>query len=61
MKCNQLSTLPFGVLLFAIALLIERFLPENNVFDFIAGFLIGFSIVINLGSFFKHLKKTLSF
>jgi hypothetical protein len=60
MKYKQYSELPIGVLLLAIALLIERFLPENNVFDFTVGLLIGLSIVLNLKYAYKRSKKTLS-
>ena len=48
MKNKQFLTLPFGLIFLAIALIIERFFPENDGFDFIAGFLIGLSIVLNL-------------
>ncbi len=60
MKYKQFSELPIGVLLLAIALLIERFLPENNVFDFTVGLLIGLSIVLNLKYAYKRSKKTLN-
>jgi len=45
-----------GIILFAIALLINRFLPANNLLDFIAGFLTGLSIVFNFYSFKTKIK-----
>jgi hypothetical protein len=51
--------MPIGVLALAAALLIERFLPSNDGFDFISGFLIGISLVFNisyLASFRKNRK-----
>jgi hypothetical protein len=60
MKYKQLSSQPIGLLLLAIAILIERFLPENNGLDFIAGFLFGLSIVLNISYIYKRSKKTLS-
>jgi len=60
MKYKQALALPIGLILLAIALLIERFFPENDGLDFIAGFLIGISIVLNLIYIYKRSKKTLS-
>jgi len=45
---NHKLALNIGVLSLAIALVIERFLPSNNGLDFIAGFLFGISIVLNM-------------
>lgn len=41
MTRKQLLALPIGMLLLAIALLMEKFLPGNNFLDFTEGFLIG--------------------
>jgi len=60
MKFNKFSERPFGVLLLVIALIIERFLPENNALDFTAGFLFGLSILLNISYIYKRSKKTLS-
>jgi hypothetical protein len=49
-----------GIILFAIALLINRFLPANNLLDFIAGFLTGLSIVFNLSCTFNRSRRKLS-
>lgn len=48
MTRKQLLALPIGMLLLAIALLMEKFLPGNNFLDFTEGFLIGLSIVLNI-------------
>ncbi|GEM_PF-2471785 len=60
MKFRQLSEWHWGVGLFAIALVMNRFLPSNNLFDFIEGLLTGLSIVLNLQYAFKRSRKTLS-
>lgn len=60
MKNKHFLTLPLGLILLAIALILQRFFPENDEFDFIAGFLIGLSIVLNLTYIYKRSKRTLS-
>lgn len=60
MKFRQLSGWPLGAGLFAIALLMNRFLPSTDLFDFIEGFLTGLSIVLNLQYAFRRSRKTLS-
>jgi len=60
MKIEQLSEKPVGAALLAIALLIERFLPANNWLDFISGFWVGLSVVLNLKYIFSRSKRTLS-
>ncbi len=61
MKYKQILEWPLGLILLAVAILIERFLPENDGLDFIAGFLTGLSIVLNLGYIYKRSKRKLSF
>jgi len=63
MRFHQISNhkfaMPIGVLSLVAALLIERFLPSNEGFNFISGFLIGISLVFNisyLASFRKNRK-----
>ncbi len=51
---------PLGAGLFAIAILMNRFLPANNLFDFIEGFLTGLSIVLNLQYVFKRSRRMLN-
>lgn len=58
MKIKTLQSWQLGVGLCAGALLIEKFLPSNNGFDFIAGFLFGLSIVINISSIIHRRKST---
>jgi hypothetical protein len=60
MKFRQLSGWPLGAGLFAIALLMNRFLPSTDLSDFIEGFLTGLSIVLNLQYAFRRSRKTLS-
>jgi len=48
MKRYQLLTMPIGGILLASALLMQRYLPANNLLDFLEGFLIGLSIVLNI-------------
>ena len=60
MKIRQLSGWPLGAGLFALAILMNRLLPSSDLFDFIEGFLIGLSIILNLKYAFKRSRKTLS-
>jgi hypothetical protein len=60
MKFRQLAGWQLGTGLFAIAILMNRFLPSNNAFDFIEGLLTGLSIALNLQYAFKRSGKTLS-
>ena len=53
---NHKLAMPIGLMAFAIALIIERFFPSNQGFDFLAGFLVGISIVFNL-SYISKLRK----
>ena len=48
MKKAQLLTLPIGLILLAAAILMEKFLPATDSLDFIVGFLMGLSIVLNI-------------
>lgn len=48
MKLAQKLTLPIGLILFATYALMDVFLPATNPFDFIKGFLLGLSIVLNI-------------
>lgn len=61
MKFKKLSGWQIGVGLFAIVLLMNRFLPANNLFDFIEGFLTGLSIVLNLRYAFTRSWTTASY
>ena len=61
MKYKQLLALPFGLVLLAISILIERFFPASDGLDFIAGFLIGLSIALNIRYIYMRSKKTLSY
>ena len=48
MKQSRLLTQPIGMICLAVAILMGKFLPGNNLNDFIEGFLIGISIVLNI-------------
>jgi hypothetical protein len=48
LKSKQLLAMPIGVILLAIAILMGRYLPSNNILDFIEGLFIGLSIVLNI-------------
>lgn len=48
MKLKQALAMPIGMLLLAVAILMGKFLPHNNLFDFIVGMLTGLSIVLNI-------------
>lgn len=40
--------IPIGLLMLASSILINRFLPNTESFDFVSGFLMGLSLVINI-------------
>ena len=48
MKLKYILALPPGMVLLAIAILMEKFLPSNNFNDFIEGLLSGLSVVLNI-------------
>ena len=45
--------IPIGGICLAIALVIDRFLPENDVLSFVMGILIGLSITLNLVGLYR--------
>lgn len=58
MKMNKQLTMPIGLILLAIAILMDKLLPSNSSLDFIEGFLIGFSIVLNVVYIWTTVKKS---
>lgn len=48
MKMQQLLAQPIGMIILAIALLMQKFLPGNPLFDFTEGVLIGLSVILNI-------------
>jgi len=58
MKIKQLSAFPIGVVLLAITILMDRYLPVNNVVDFIQGMLLGLSLVLLFKYYYKRSRKT---
>jgi len=49
MKIKQLLAIPIGIVLLAIVILMDRYLPGNNLLDFIQGLLMGLSLVLIIG------------
>ena len=48
---------PAGLILFAAAILIQRFLPSSPGFDFLAGLFTGLSLVLILSTIFNFTRK----
>ncbi|HAH25478.1 MAG TPA: hypothetical protein DCL77_17270 [Prolixibacteraceae bacterium] len=59
MKDKRLLVLPIGIVFLGISILMERFLPPTDLFDFLEGLLIGLSIALNLRYVFIRSRKTL--
>jgi len=60
MRLQYILTLPLGMVLLAIAILMEKFLASNCYLDFIEGLLIGLSLVLNIYfivAIIRHTKK----
>jgi L-lactate permease len=58
MKTQNLSAMPIGVILMGIALMLIKYFPDNIIFDFLEGFLIGLSIVLNIFYMFTNSKTS---
>ena len=59
-KLTHVLAMPIGMILLAIAIILNRFLPENNVNDFLIGFLFGLSIALNIYYIFISVKRNKS-
>jgi hypothetical protein len=60
MKLQPLLAQPIGMILLAIALVMEKFLSPNGLIDFMEGLLIGLSVILNIyyiGVVFQKNKK----
>jgi len=57
MKLEKVLALPIGMICLAIAILMGKFLPVTNLFDFIEGLLTGLSIVLNIYYIFVIAKN----
>jgi hypothetical protein len=57
MKFQKILSLPIGMICLAVGILMEKFLPSNNTLDFIEGFLIGLSVVLNIYYIFVIASK----
>jgi L-lactate permease len=58
MKMNKLLTMPIGLILLAIAIMMDKFLPSNSSLDFIEGFLMGLSVILNIVYIIATIQKT---
>lgn len=45
---KKVTAMPIGIILLSIAILMEKYLPDNSILDFIEGLFIGLSLVINI-------------
>jgi hypothetical protein len=50
--------MPIGIILLALAILIDKFLPQTNLLDFTGGLFTGLSIVLNGYYIFTISKKS---
>jgi len=57
MKIKQVLALPVGMIFLAIAIMMEKFLPANHLYDFIEGLFTGLSIVLNIYFIFVITKN----
>jgi hypothetical protein len=57
MEHKQLLAMPIGMILLAIAILMERYLPANNILNFIEGLFTGLSIALNIYYVFVISRK----
>jgi hypothetical protein len=58
MKLKQTLMMPVGMLLLAGAIVMQKFLPHNDLFDFTSGVLIGLSIALNIGYIIAISRKS---
>ena len=49
--------IPIGGICLALALVIDRFLPVNDVLSFVMGILIGLSVTLNLVGLYRSRGK----
>lgn len=50
-KKNSLSkilAIPVGIIMLALAIILEKFVPQSGILDFFIGMLLGMSIVFNI-------------
>lgn len=60
-KILQILSLPVGIILLVLALVIEKYLPETRFFDFLAGFFLGLSAVFNIFYIIVAVKNMASY
>jgi hypothetical protein len=56
-KLDKILATPIGIFLFAVAILIGRFLPDAWYFNFTEGLFLGLSIVLNLNHIISISRK----
>jgi hypothetical protein len=57
----QILSLPIGLILLAIAIVVQQYVPSNGNIDFFVGLLFGLAIILNIYYIYckaKKLKKT---
>jgi len=47
-KLSQLLATPIGAILLAFSLIVTRFFPSTAFYDFLSGFLLGLSLILNV-------------
>jgi hypothetical protein len=48
MKLIKALSMPIGLILLSIAIVMDKFMNQNDTLDFLIGFLYGLSIVLNI-------------
>ncbi len=56
-KIKQFLALPIGIVTLVAAVIIDKFFPENRTTDFVSGFLLGLSVVLNMYYIIVTAKK----
>jgi len=57
MKIKQVLALPIGMIFLGIAILMDKFLPANRLYDFMVGLFTGLSLVLNIYYIFAIAKN----
>ena len=54
----QILSLPIGLILLAIAIVIQQYVPSSASIDFIVGLLFGLAIVLNIYYIYSKAKRS---
>jgi cytosine/uracil/thiamine/allantoin permease len=57
MKLNKLLATPIGLVLLALAIILDKYLPKSNLIDFLTGFFYGLSIVLTIYYIIVTIRK----